>query len=190
MYYLYRHIRLDKNQVFYVGIGTIPRDNILKQLGYTHKSFYRRAYDRKKSRNPYWLNIINKTQYRVEIIFETNDIDLIKKKEIEFIFLYKDTLCNMTIGGDGIESYKHTEATKKKISRSLTGKKKSKSHINNINKRKPKKIIMYNDKEIHHFDSISDAGKYLGLNSIANISACLHKKRNKVRNYKFKFNNE
>lgn len=190
MYYLYRHIRLDKNQVFYIGIGTIPNDKILKQLGYTHKSFYRRAYDRKKSRNSYWLNIINNTQYRVEIMFETDDINLIKQKEIEFISLYKNSLCNMTIGGDGIKSYKHTDETKRRISRSLKGKKKSKSHINNINKRKSKKIIMYNDKEVHQFDSISAAGKYLGLNSIANISACLHKKRNKVRNFKFKFNNE
>lgn len=26
-YYLYRHIRLDKNEVFYIGVGTIQNKN-------------------------------------------------------------------------------------------------------------------------------------------------------------------
>ena len=53
-YYLYRHIRLDKNEVFYVGIGTKRNNND-----------YSRAYS-KLLRNKWWNNIINKTSYRIE----------------------------------------------------------------------------------------------------------------------------
>lgn len=41
--YVYRHIRLDKNEVFYVGIGS---DN---------KGKYLRAHGKEK-RNKYWKN--------------------------------------------------------------------------------------------------------------------------------------
>jgi hypothetical protein len=33
-------------------------------------------------------------------MFESNDYKFIKEKEKEFILLYKDTLCNLTEGGD------------------------------------------------------------------------------------------
>lgn len=190
MYYLYRHIRLDKNQVFYIGIGTIPSDYILNQLGRTHKSFYRRAYDVKKSRNNYWKNVVNKTDYRIEIMFETDDIELIKEKEKEFIALYKNTLTNLTDGGGGIESYKHTQETKEKISQTSKGKKLSEEHKAKVNAAKLKKIIMYNDHCSLIFPSITEAARFLGLKSFSNISSCLHGRRNHVRGYKFKFNNE
>lgn len=104
-YYVYRHIRLDKNEVFYIGIGTKK----LKKLSY--KSLYSRAFD-KTSRNFLWKRITEKTKYKVEIIFEDSDRFFIKQKEQEFISLYgrklsgKGTLCNLTIGGDGGGNYK------------------------------------------------------------------------------------
>lgn len=87
---LYRHIRLDKNEVFYVGIG--------KDIS--------RAYSKLRSR--FWKIITDKTDYRVEILFD--DIATWEEaceKEKEFIKLYgrKDigtgTLVNLTDGGDG-----------------------------------------------------------------------------------------
>jgi len=99
-YYCYRHIRLDTNQPFYIGIGT-------KDAKYsTFKSEYRRAFQ-KTNRNPIWKNIVAKAGYKVEIIFESNLKEEIKNKEIEFIFLYKrkeenGKLCNFTDGGDGL----------------------------------------------------------------------------------------
>jgi hypothetical protein len=54
MAYLYRHIRLDKNEPFYIGIGY----NINKK--------YKRAHE-VINRNQYWKNITSKTQYKVEI---------------------------------------------------------------------------------------------------------------------------
>lgn len=98
-YYLYRHIRLDKNEVFYVGIGTKNKSNSTLLI-------YRRAYTH-YNRNIYWQRIVNKTEYRVEIICETDEWEFIKEKEKEFIALYGranlnlGTLCNLTDGGEG-----------------------------------------------------------------------------------------
>ena len=94
-YYLYRHIRQDKNVPFYIGVGT-------KQSKGKLKSIYARAYAKEKGRNKWWKNIVDKTDYKIEIILESNDLEFIKSKEIEFIELYKETLCNITKGGDNI----------------------------------------------------------------------------------------
>jgi hypothetical protein len=91
MAYLYRHIRLDKNEPFYIGIGTDTN--------------YKRAKN-KSTRNPLWKRIHAKTDYEVEIVFDDIDIEFAKEKEIEFIALYgridnKDgILANLSGGGE------------------------------------------------------------------------------------------
>lgn len=116
-YYLYKHIRLDKNEVFYVGIGSS-----------TSKSKYGRAY-KKTDRNKFWHNIVNKTDYKVEIVLESDNYEFIKEKEIEFIDLYgrkdlgKGTLCNLTDGGEGtigmIVSQEFRDTVRKRASREI-----------------------------------------------------------------------
>lgn len=107
MAYLYRHIRLDKNIPFYIGIGV--------------DSNYYRA-NSKKSRNDHWNKVVNKTDYEVEILFEHDDYNFIKEKEKEFISLYgrKDTnngmLVNKTDGGDGCLGLIHSDQAKLKMS--------------------------------------------------------------------------
>jgi hypothetical protein len=107
MPYVYRHIRLDNNTPFYIGIGS---DNT-----------YYRAND-KKNRGSHWKNIVEKTDYEVEILFEHDDYEFIKEKEIEFISLYGridlelGTLCNKTNGGDGCLGLVHTDEAKLKMS--------------------------------------------------------------------------
>ena len=113
-YYLYRHVRLDRDEVFYVGVGTLNDD------GTTHYKKYTRAYDKSKSRNLHWKNIFNKTPISVEIMLHAQDINEIINKEKEFIGIYKlkkdgGTLTNLTYGGHGIEGYEHTEENKKII---------------------------------------------------------------------------
>jgi len=106
MAYLYRHIRLDKNEVFYIGIGT---DDDGK---------HKRAYD-KKQRNRMWNSIIKKTDYEVEIMLDDVPNKIIYEKEKEFIAIYgrrdnsSGTLCNMTDGGEGCLGFNHTEETKR-----------------------------------------------------------------------------
>jgi hypothetical protein len=114
MAYVYRHIRLDKNEPFYIGIGS---DN----------SYYR-ANERSR-RNPIWENIVQKTDYRVDILVD--DISWEEACEIEkwFISFYgrRDNntgiLCNMTDGGDGILGLVFTDEHRKKLSNSRKGRK-------------------------------------------------------------------
>lgn len=102
---IYRHIRLDKNEVFYVGISKNEE----------------RPYDKNK-RSRFWKSVIAKTDYVVEIMMEHEDYQYLKTKEIEFISLYgridkgAGTLVNMTDGGEGSLGNKHTDERKAKMS--------------------------------------------------------------------------
>lgn len=115
-HYLYRHIRIDKNEPFYIGIGTKS-----KKEPTMHESEYRRAFTNNKRSN-FWKSIVSKTDYEVEILLESDDYEFIKQKEIEFIALYGradlglGTLCNLTDGGDGVINRVHTEQSKKRYS--------------------------------------------------------------------------
>lgn len=186
MFYLYRHIRLDKNEVFYIGIGKIPHNAIN-----TVKSTYRRAFEKTKSRSLHWKNITALTSYEVEIIFETDSETFIQEKEVEFIALYKPTLCNQTEGGYGIEGYNHTEECKQRIRNTLTGVKRPKEVADKINKAKLKPVVMFNDTIELKFDSLQDAALYLGnKNRIGNISSVLLGLRPTAYGYKFKYNED
>jgi len=107
MAYVYRHIRLDKNQPFYIGIGSDLQ--------------YKRAFE-KTRRSIFWNKIINKTLYSVEILFDNISNEFAKEKEKEFIKLYgridekTGILCNLTNGGDGINGYIFTKEHKEKLS--------------------------------------------------------------------------
>jgi hypothetical protein len=87
IYYVYKHLIKDTNEVFYVGRG---KNN--------------RAWD-KSGRNKYWKNIVGKYLYIVEIIKENMEIEESKKLEIELIDKLKPR-ANFTKGGDGTPGYK------------------------------------------------------------------------------------
>ena len=115
---VYRHIRLDENEPFYIGIGkTIIRAN----------SHYKRS--------KLWKRIVNKYGYNVEILFEDLTWEQACEKEKEFITLYgrKDlntgTLVNLTEGGEGSVGYKHTKESLLKISNTSKGRIKSPEQI-------------------------------------------------------------
>ena len=117
--YVYQHVRLDKNEIFYIGIGKTKN--------------YKRAYS-KSGRNSYWYNVVNKTDYKVEIIVDNLSWEEASTKEIELITLHgrKDlgigTLVNLTDGGQGATNVKVSEETKLKLSEAKKGKKYSDSH--------------------------------------------------------------
>lgn len=133
-HYLYRHIRLDTNEVFYVGIGTKG-----KKICNTYRDEFKRAF-KKHSRNPYWKNVFNKCggNYEVEILLESDDYGWIEKKEIEFIALYGradlgvGTLVNLTDGGDGNRRMKMSEEAKRKISEANKGRPHTKEQTEKI----------------------------------------------------------
>lgn len=109
MAYVYRHIRLDKNEPFYIGIANHKRKD------------YIRAKERTR-RSDWWKKIVDKTEYRIDIIFDDVTVEFAKEKEIEFIKLYgrRDlglgTLVNMTDGGDGLINRVFTPEYRKKLS--------------------------------------------------------------------------
>lgn len=191
---VYRHIRLDKNEPFYIGIGLTEK----------------RAYS-KKDRNRWWKNIVSKTDYNVEILFNGLSWEEACEKEKEFITLYgrKDintgSLCNLTCGGDGVielseetryrigkgnRGIPKSEEIKQKIRERNTGKKFSKESVvrgietrtrNGTIKRSEKtklKIILANNKavvcwknkdlsDLKEYPSIKIAQKELNVKNVS-----------------------
>lgn len=162
-YLLYRHIRLDKNEPFYIGIGN-----------------EKRPYE-KRRRNKYWQHIIQKTNYKIEILFNDLTWKEACEKEKEFIKLYgrKDlllgTLVNMTDGGDGTLNtiswnkgkkglFKHSEETKKKLSEDKKGKPLTKNQINSFKIRK--KSNYWLDKKLSEEHKLKLSKSKIGKNSI------------------------
>ena len=107
MPYVYRHIRLDKNEPFYIGIGSDTN--------------YSRAYSIQK-RNNIWNKIATKSDYEVEILLDNITWNQACIKEKEFILLYgrKDLntgiLSNLTDGGEGVYGLKFTDEVRNKMS--------------------------------------------------------------------------
>jgi len=213
-WYVYRHIRIDKNIPFYIGIG--------------NKKDYARAYDYKPDkRNIYWSRIYNKTKIEIEILFDGLTKDQAVEKEKEFIALYgrvdnnTGILANMTDGGDGTfgrvttnelrEKFRQTKIgklnpqygkkaskeTREKRSKSLKGQTRTietkiKQSIASIKSGQAKTTLLYdiNDNFLGEFHSLSEACRFAGLNpkkysgKAANVAA---NKRNYCKGYKFKY---
>lgn len=110
-YYLYIHVRLDKNEPFYIGIGTISN------------GYYYRATDSMK-RNTIWKRIVTKSNFDVFIVEESDNKQDILKREIQYISLFRKIknkngiLSNLTDGGEGSKGHSGivwTEERREKI---------------------------------------------------------------------------
>lgn len=107
---VYRHIRLDTNKVFYVGIGYICRS----------KS--------KNNRNKHWLNIVKNTEYEIQVLKEKITWDEAVELEEILISWYgrqdlkTGCLVNLTNGGEGSYGMVTTIETRLKVSNKLKGK--------------------------------------------------------------------
>jgi len=112
-YYIYRHIRPDKNEPFYIGIGKGRRWRYIT------------------GRNEIWNRVFHKNNGIIlcEILMDNIDFSTAQKKEIEFIKMYgridlgTGTLANMTAGGEGANEM--SPKSRMNISIKNTGKKRS-----------------------------------------------------------------
>lgn len=111
MAYVYQHVRLDTNEVFYIGIG--------KRKGRAHTHY---------GRNKHWHHIVNKVEYSVQIIAENisyqKALDLEKNliRTIGRRDLGLGPLVNMTDGGEGSLGQIQSEMTRSKRRDSMIGK--------------------------------------------------------------------
>ncbi len=130
MAYVYRHIRLDNNEVFYIGIGI--KKNRINSIS---------------SRNSFWHNIVNKCGMYSEIIEDNISWEMACEREKFWIKHYgrknnnTGILVNMTDGGEGTLGNIMSIETKDKIRQKSLGRKLSKEHklkISESHKGKPK----------------------------------------------------
>jgi hypothetical protein len=186
MFYVYEHIRLDTNAVFYVGKGK-----------------GRRCFESRR-RNQHWKRIVSKAGgFDVRIVVDKIDEELsffVEQELISKLKLQGFVLANITNGGEGASGYKHTEEARKnfskkmrqtmetfkhvlrqrqfgennsakkvgvgdKISKALTGRKLSKetkSKISQPRGKNPKaKKVSFNGRQ---FDCIKDMSEFVGIN--------------------------
>lgn len=193
MAYVYRHIRLDKNEPFYIGVGEDKPQNIGK---------YKRAYNR-NSRNAVWKSIINSTNYEVEILMEDLTYEEAYEKEIEFINLYgrldlgTGTLCNLKEGGLPIINY--TKEIREKLSNCLKERHKKEGYtkkmvetrIKNYGKKIVQKtrdgeVVKIWDYQGQIIPELIKENKNLKINRI-NIVHCLNGKRLTAGGYRWEY---
>ena len=163
MKYLDKHIRLDTNEVFYVGIGGKYRPN-------------------QKNRNTIWKRIVAKTDYKIEIILESNDYEFIKQKEIELIKFYgrinlgNGTLANLTDGGEGTIGLKMSDERKRKHSEIMK--------IKNLERYRNEEYISY-AKPLYQYDLKGNLIKrYRSFNNARkSIKRCIKIIRKVLNNY-------
>ncbi len=190
-YYLYRHIRLDRYEPFYIGIGT--KD---------FKGNYYRSRT-KSGRNNIWNAIVNKANYSVEILLESNNFSFIKKKEREFIRLYgridlkTGILANQTNGGDGDHSWNeerkinHSKMIKFKIK---SGEKivpkfwNNKFGKNHVRSKAILQLDVRSNKMIEEFECAREACRKYGFKP-STLTMALKRKNKTAYGYKWEYKN-
>lgn len=161
--YVYTHIRLDTNEVFYVGIGT--QDNYIRA-------------SRTANRSVFWKNITKKTGWKVNIVFDNLTWDDACEKEKQLISFYgrKDIgtgiLVNHTNGGDGSNGRIFSKETRKKMSNTRKGVKvteeqKNKTRLSMLGKN-CKKVINTETGQI--YESVQEAALSIGMNRTSLIN--------------------
>jgi hypothetical protein len=90
-YFLYKHIRLDTNKIFYIGMGTVN-----EKTPKTFISRYKRAYS-KSGRSFLWKRIVNCHGYKVIIIKEFKKKENCLKAETRLIVRYGKIIDNTGI---------------------------------------------------------------------------------------------
>lgn len=117
-FYIYKHIRPDTQEIFYIGKGN------------TSKNSHEERYKTSSGRNKMWKSIVAKNNgvFIPEIICYCDTESEANKLEKKYIKQYGrknlglGTLCNLTDGGDGSVGVVATEETRRKLSIAFSGK--------------------------------------------------------------------
>ena len=132
MFYAYEHIRIDTNQIFYVGKGSGDRLNVTQ------------------NRNKHWNSVVKKAggffarktieDVDEEFIFlvESETIDILKKRGVK--------LTNLTSGGEG--SANPSEETRQKMSECRLGSKNPRYNKNSFRQKRLRGELEPVDKEL------------------------------------------
>ena len=179
---VYRHRRVDTNKVFYVGIGNDYR-----------------PYNQ-HNRNKWWYNIINKTDYIVEILAKNLTLDDAKELEILLIKEYgrKDInsgiLTNLTDGGEGNQGWSPSIETREKMRQNNLGKtmlEKSREKCRIAGKKGSeawmKKVIC--TKTGQTWNSITDCANFLNIKN-KTLSMYLNGKRKNITTIIYQHNGQ
>lgn len=129
---VYRHRRLDTNEIFYIGMG-----------------YLKRAYSKDAAkRNQIWNRIVNKTEYKIEILAENLSWEDACELEEFLILSYgridlkTGSLANLTNGGDGSKGCSPSQETRNKISNFHKGKPVSQQSKDKMRKAKEGKYFL------------------------------------------------
>lgn len=184
MAYVYSHTTLDTNTIFYIGIGTT--------------SNYKRAYI-KSNRKSFWKRIIEKHNYKVEIIEDNLLLEEALEKEKFYIALYgrRDlglgTLVNHTDGGEGNSGGKRSKEfcealSKRKLGTKTSEESKLKMRLSALGRKNTleqiektvmsKRKIVFDTNTGIYYDSTKEASDLLGIKR-STLIHCLTK-RNKT----------
>jgi len=183
MAYVYRHIRLDKNEPFYIGIG--------------NNNIYR--LNEKNRRNVIWKQITTKTKYEIEVLLDNLTWEEACNKEIELISLYgridlkTGTLANMTSGGDcGTIGRKYIPSLehRKNLSKSAIGKKMTESAKKKMGDNQKLSVLQYDldGNFVKEWEGATDAVKSVGKHS-TNIIRCCQGKYKQAYGFIWKYKN-
>lgn len=192
MAYVYRHLRLDTNQPFYIGIGIQPWRATVK-----------------RGRSLDWKKIVAVTDYEVEVIMDDIPIDVAAAKEMEFITMYgmvcngTGTLVNRTKGGElgvikkgyvpwniGIETGKRPTGLPSWNKGLKTGKPAYNRGIPSKNLMKPIFLLDGDGHIIKEYSGCREAAKDLNLNdgSVSRVANGIYKST-KGHHFSYKCNN-
>ena len=181
--YVYTHKRLDKDCIFYVGIGSSAN--------------YKRAYQTHK-RNDHWTRVNNLTKIEVEVLFDGLTLGVANYYEKYLIATYgrvnkgTGTLVNMTDGGDGVRGWVITEEGRKRMSLAKKGIVRSaETRLKSKLAQAYPVIQMTREGEfIREWDCATTASQELfGIKTSSKIGNCCRGSRKTHKNFTWKYKN-
>ena len=156
-FYVYCHKKKTDGKCFYVGKGCGTRSI------------------QKTNRNQYWKNIVNKHGLNSEILINNITEEMVFKLESYFIRdIGLENLANFR-EEQGTGGFSHSDETKSKISKSMTGKKASQETKEKMRKPKPKGFgDQFRNREVTWGDKISKSRKGKGCKVVYQYDTSLN----------------